>query len=293
MKRKSFAKLNLTLDVVRKREDGYHELDMIMVPVDLFDTVEINFSDKMEMSTNKGFLPNDERNTIIKAINILREMYGFKENFRIKLMKNTPTQGGMGGGSSNAATAIRMINEMLELEMRESEMLEVATQVGADVAFTLYGRPAAVKGFGDVLEPVDFNLDFHIFIVKPKKGISTPQAFKRLDLDNLEHFDTDLVISAIEAGDYDLFINNIGNSLQAGAAAAVPDILAARDDLLDFGFDAAIMSGSGSSVFGITQDEQLVRAAVVEFFDKYGFVKKSRVIKDVRLEEKISESFYC
>lgn len=288
MKRKSFAKLNLTLDVIKKREDGYHELDMIMVPIDLFDTVDIVISDKMEMSTNKGFLPLDDRNTIIKAINILREKYKFSENFKIKLMKNTPTQGGMGGGSSNAATAIKMINEMLNLNMSEAEMLDVASKVGADVSFTLYGKPAAVKGFGEKLKPINFNLDFHIFIIKPKAGISTPKAFSRLDLNNLNHYDTDKVIRAIEENDYDMFIESIGNSLEEGAALEVSEILQAKNDLLEFGFDAAIMSGSGSSVFGITKDEQLARAAVVNFFDKYAFVKKSRVIKDVMDEEFIN-----
>ena len=148
MKKKSFAKVNLSLDVVRKRDDGYHELDMVMVPIDLFDTISLEVSEKMEMTTNKGYIPIDDKNTIIKAINLMRDKYRFSENFKIKLVKNTPTQGGLGGGSSNAATTISMINEILNLEMTLEEMLEIGEKVGADVPFCVYGKPARVFCFG-------------------------------------------------------------------------------------------------------------------------------------------------
>lgn len=288
MKYKSFAKLNLCLDVIGKREDGYHELDMIMVPIDLFDTITIEISDTMQMKTNKGYLPLDERNTIVKAINILRDKYHFTENFSIDLVKNVPTQGGMGGGSSNAATTIRMINKMLDLKMSEAKMLLIGEQVGADVPFCIYGRPATVKGFGDIIEPIQVNLDMFIFIVKPKWGVSTPQAFNSLNLNNLYHPHCKAVVKSLEDNDYDLFIDSIGNSLEDGAFKIVPDIKTIKKQLFDFGFDAAVMSGSGSTVFAITKDEDLVNRAVTYFVDKYAFVKKSRLIKDVRSEEDIS-----
>ncbi len=288
MKRKAFAKLNLTLDVVRRREDGFHELDMIMVPIDLFDSIDIQLSESTTIRTNKGYLPNDKRNTIIKAINILRHRYRFKEHFDISLVKNTPTRAGMGGGSSNGACTIRMVNDMLDLNLSEKEMLDVAEQVGSDVPFTLYGRPALVKGVGEKITPIEINLDLHLFVVKPKKGISTPMAFKKLDVNNLEHFDTAKVKKALESGDYQLFLDNIGNSLEKGAFEEVAQIKEAKDDLINFGFDAAIMSGSGSSVFGITQDEQLVNEAVKKFYNKYAFVKKTKIIKDVRNYENIN-----
>ncbi len=288
MKYKSFAKINLCLDVVRKREDGYHELDMIMVPIDLFDTVDIKFSDKMQMKTNKGYLPIDDRNTVIKAINLLRDKYHFKENFSINLMKNIPTQGGMGGGSSNAATTIKMIDKMLDLKMSEKEMLKIGEQVGADVPFCLYGRPALVKGFGEILKPIEVNLEFYVFIVKPKWGVSTPKAFRNLDLSNLYHPDTKSVVKALNKNDYNLFIENVGNTLEDGAFKLVPQIKKIKKELIDFGFDTAIMSGSGSTVFAITKDENLIDMAVLYFVNKYALVKKSRIIKDVRLEEDIS-----
>lgn len=291
MKKKSFAKVNLSLDVVKKRDDGYHELDMIMVPIDLFDTVSINIAKEMSMVTNKSFIPLDERNTIIKAIEVLRDKYDFVENFEIELVKNTPTQGGMGGGSANAATTITMINEMLNLKMSEFDMMEVAKKVGADVPFCVYGKPARVMGFGEILKPIQHNLDYYMFIIKPKWGVSTPQAFKNLDLDNLYHPKTNEVILALENSDYQLFIESIGNSLEAGAIEIVPQIKTLKAELLDFGFDVAIMSGSGSTVFGISQDENLVDRAVQHFVYDYNFVKKTKIIKDVRLEETIEDMF--
>ena len=288
MKRKSFAKVNLCLDVIKKRDDGYHELDMIMVPIDLFDTVNIEISDKMQIKTNKGFLPLDKRNTVIKAIEVLREEYGFRENFKIELVKNTPTQGGLGGGSSNAATTMRMIDEMLDLKMSEEKMISLGEQVGADVPFCVYGRPAAVQGFGDKLKPIENNLDFYLFIVKPKWGVSTPQAFKKIDFNNLYHPNCKAVIEGLENNDYRLFKDSIGNSLEAGAFKLVKEIKVLKKELLDFGFDQAVMSGSGSTVFAITKDESLIDKAVVSFVNDYAFVKKSRIIKDVRKEEKIS-----
>lgn len=289
MKRKAFAKLNLTLDVVRKREDGFHELDMIMVPIDLFDTLDMTLSESTSISTNKGYLPNDKRNTVIKAINIMRHKYHFTENFKISLVKNTPTRAGMGGGSSDGACAIRMVNDLINLELSNEEMFEIAKAVGSDVPFTLYGKPALVKGVGEKISPIKVELELYLFVIKPKKGISTPQAFKKLDLDNLEHFDTAKVKEALETNNYQLFLDNIGNSLEVGSFEEVPEIKQAKDDLINFGFDAAIMSGSGSSVFGVTQNEQLVNDAVVKFYDKYAFVKKTRIINDVRDVENINK----
>lgn len=288
MKYKSFAKINLCLDVVGKRTDGYHELDMIMVPIDLFDTLTINISEKMEMKTNKGYLPIDDRNTVIKAINILRDKYKFTENFSIELVKNIPTQGGMGGGSSNGATAIKMLNKMLNLNMSDLEMLAIGEQVGADVPFCVYGKPASVKGFGDVISPIEVNLDVYVFIVKPKWGVSTLKVFNSLDLDNLYHPNCLNVAKSLKNADYDLFINSIGNSLEPSASKMVKEIKTLKNQLLDFGFDAAVMSGSGSTVFAITKNEDLINDAVVHFVNKYALVKKSRIIKDVRLEEDIS-----
>lgn len=282
MKRKAYAKLNLCLDVVSKRDDGYHDLEMIMVPIDLFDTLSISKSKKTRMKTNKEYLPLDNRNTVIHALNLMRERFGFEDQFDIQLVKNTPTRGGMGGGSSNGALMLRMINDYLALNMSEEELLEMSKTLGSDVPFTMFGRPALAQGIGEKLQEIEVNLDFYIFIAKPKKGVSTPELFKSLKGKNLNRYDVKEVQKALSLGDYDMLVNSIGNSLEEPAIKIVSDIQKVKNDLLNFGFDAAIMSGAGSSVFGITRDEELVNAAVLKFYKKYDFVKKTKIIKSVR-----------
>ncbi|NLC34073.1 MAG: 4-(cytidine 5'-diphospho)-2-C-methyl-D-erythritol kinase [Erysipelothrix sp.] len=287
MKRKAFAKLNLSLNIVEQRPDGYHDQNMVMVPINLFDTVEIQVAESMSLETDKYYLPNDKRNSVMKAINILRTRYHFKENFRIRIVKNTPTRSGMGGGSSNAALTIRMLNELLKLDMSEDELLEVADLVETDAPFTMFGRPAQVKGTGNIIDPIDNKLKFWLFIVKPKRGISTRQLFKHINYDHMEHFDSDKVRRALETNDYQLLLDNIGNSLEHTAIKFVPEIKKIKKELVKFGFDKVVMTGSGSTVYAITQDEKLVDAAIPKYFLKYSFVKKAHVISDVREVEKI------
>lgn len=291
MKRKAYAKLNLLLDIIDRREDGYHDLQMISVPINLFDTVEIKIAEEMSLATDKRFLPVDERNSVIKAINILRKKFKFDENFSIKIVKNIPTRSGMGGGSSNAALTIRMINDLLDLKMSDEYMLEVADEVETDCPFTMYGKPAEVFGTGEIIKPLNVNLDFYMIIVKPKRGASTPKVFKKLNYEKLEHFNFNLVKEALEQGDYEKFVRNLGNSLEQPATEIIPEIRRVKKALLKFGFDTAIMTGAGSTVFGITQNEQLVNDAVVHFFNKFAFVKKTHIIKDVRKNEIVTIPF--
>lgn len=288
MKRKSYAKLNLCLNVLKRRPDGYHDQDMVMVPISLFDTVEIEKSDKMSLSTDKNYLPVDKRNSVIKAINILRDKFNFTDNFSIKVVKNIPTRSGMGGGSSNAATVIKMVDEYLTLNIPKEDFLDLADQVETDAPFTMFGKPAHVRGRGNIISEIKVNLDFYIFIIKPKKGLSTPLVFKKIRAQKLEHFDSAKVIQALETNDYQMLVDNMGNALEAVAQKISPDIRKIKQELIEFGFDNAIMTGAGSTVFGISQDEELVNKAVVHFFDKYSFVKKARVIQDVSKIEKIN-----
>lgn len=292
MKRKAYAKLNLLLDIIGQREDGYHDLQMISVPINLFDTVEIKIADNMSLETDKSFLPVDERNSVIKAINVLRKKFEFKENFSIKIVKNIPTRSGMGGGSSNAALTIRMINDILNLQMSEECMLEIADKVETDCPFTMYGKPAEVFGTGEIIKPLEVNLDFYMILVKPKRGASTPKVFRKLNNNNLDHFDFHAVKTALEQGDYEKFVSNLGNSLEKPATEIIPEIERVKKSLLKFGFDTAIMTGAGSTVFGITQDEQLVNDAVVHFFNKFAFVKKTHIVKDVRKNEVVTIPFH-
>jgi len=277
MKERAFAKINLCLDVVRRREDGYHELNMIMVPIDFYDIVEINISEEMSLKTNAGYLPIDDKNTVIKAIQVLREEYGFKENFEITLTKHIPTQAGLAGGSADGAAAMRIVKKLLNLEIDDKKMNELAKKVGADVPFCIHSRPAVVTGIGENLEYFDLTSDFIVFLVKPNRGVSTKMAFEMLNFEKCSHPDALAMKEALIHQDYNAMLNQLGNSLEESAYRLVPQIANIRQELINFGFDGALMSGSGSTVFGITKNEALADRAVKVFKRKGYFVRKTKI----------------
>lgn len=278
MKRKAYGKLNLGLNVLRKREDGYHDLRMIMVPVDLFDTVEIVESNQLTIQSNKYYLPNDDKNTVYKAVKVMNQRYDTPTNFQIKLVKNIPTQAGMAGGSADAACVINMLNDMYSLNLTQDELIEVGLKIGADVPFCLFNKPALVTGIGEKLEFLNIDTNFHIFLVKPSFGVSTKKLFENLEIKEASVLEFEELLDGLQTGNYDKIQRNIINDLQPKAINEHPEIQKIIDELVRFGFDNACMTGAGSVVFGITQDENLTRKAVEQFYLKYPLVKKSGIV---------------
>ena len=277
MKQRAYAKSNLCLDVVRRREDGYHELEMIMAPVNLYDTLNFEFSDELRLQSNVPYLPLDRRNTIVKAIELLREEYGFKENFEITLQKHIPTQAGMAGGSTDGAAAIRALNKMLQLGMDNDKMVEIAKKVGADVPFCLRSRPAFVTGIGENLEHFRVHTPFYLLLVKPYKGVSTKVAFETLDFSCAEHPDCRRMREALIGNDYDGVLQSLGNTLEQSAFKLVPQIATIKQELLALGFDGALMSGSGSTVFALTRDLELLEKGAAAMRKKAAFIRKTEL----------------
>ena len=277
MKQRAYAKINLCLDVVRRREDGYHELEMIMAPVNLYDTLNFEFSDELRLQSNVPYLPLDRRNTIVKAIELLREEYGFKENIEITLQKHIPTQAGMAGGSTDGAAAIRALNKMLQLGMDNDKMVEIAKKVGADVPFCLRSRPAFVTGIGENLEHFRVHTPFYLLLVKPYKGVSTKVAFETLDFSCAEHPDCRRMREALIGNDYDGVLQSLGNTLEQSAFKLVPQIATIKQELLALGFDGALMSGSGSTVFALTRDLELLEKGAAAMRKKAAFIRKTEL----------------
>ena len=277
MKQRAYAKINLCLDVVRRREDGYHELEMIMAPVNLYDTLNFEFSDELRLQSNVPYLPLDRRNTIVKAIELLREEYGFKENFEITLQKHIPTQAGMAGGSTDGAAAIRALNKMLQLGMDNDKMVEIAKKVGADVPFCLRSRPAFVTGIGENLEHFRVHTPFYLLLVKPYKGVSTKVAFETLDFSCAEHPDCRRMREELIGNDYDGVLQSLGNTLEQSAFKLVPQIATIKQELLALGFDGALMSGSGSTVFALTRDLELLEKGAAAMRKKAAFIRKTEL----------------
>ena len=280
MKDRAFAKINLCLDVVGKRDDGYHELKMIMVPIEFYDVLEMLPANTTNLTINRSYLPVNEKNTIIRAIKIMRERYNFSLDFQCNLTKHIPTQAGLGGGSADAAAAIRIMNRMLRLNMEDQEMLEVAAQVGADVPFCIFNKPAYVEGVGDIITPFNCSTDFQLLLVKPRRGISTKEAFSIVDKGNDVHPNCLSMMYALENNNYEGVISNLGNSLEGAAMLLVEDIHSVKNRMEGFGFDGVLMSGSGSTVFGITRNEKLLDGAMDYFKEEKYFVRKTRIFND-------------
>ena len=277
MKERAYAKINLCLDVVGRRDDGYHELKMIMVPIDFYDVLEMNFATETTLELNRSYLPVNEKNTIIKAIRVMQEKYGFDDEFECRLAKHIPTRAGLAGGSADAAAAIRMMNSMLRLNLSMEEMIKTGREVGADVPFCIMNKPALVEGIGEKIMPFKCSPDFDILLVKPRKGVSTKEAFDIVDSSENEHPDCMKLMNALIMNDYEGVVSSLGNSLEPAAIQLVKDIRTVKNRLNEMGFDGVLMSGSGSTVFGITRNAQLLNDSMEQLRQEKYFVRKTRI----------------
>lgn len=280
MKERAFAKINLCLDVASEREDGYHELHMIMVPINFYDVLEMNIADETTISLNRSFLPVNEKNTVIKAIKAMKEDYGVDLNFACDLTKHIPTQAGLAGGSADAAAAIRMINRLAHLHLSNEELISTAKKVGADVPFCLFNKPAYVGGIGESIEPFECNTEFQLLLVKPRRGVSTAAAFSRLNIEKAVHPDCEKMKKALMDNSYLDVIDSLGNSLEKVSMQLVPEIREIKEDLKYFGFDGVLMSGSGSTVFGITRNKKVITKSVNIMRSKGYFVRETQILQE-------------
>ena len=279
MRDKAYAKINISLDVISRREDGYHELNMVMLPITFYDLVDISFASKMIFTSNVKYISRDpEGNTVLKAVEVLRDKYGFSDNFRINVRKHIPTRAGLGGGSADAAATIRIIDKMLNLNMSLDEMLEVGKKVGADVPFCIENKAAIVKGIGEKIEKFQVNTPFSILLVKPRFGVSTKKSFQKLNLELCDHPDCELVRECLENNRYEELCKAIGNSLEQPSFSINSRIRDIKEELLEIGCDAALMSGSGSTVFGISRSDKVIDKANAEMKRRGHFIRKVRIL---------------
>ena len=279
MKERAYAKINLCLDVKGRRDDGYHELEMIMVPITFYDVLEMVPAEESVLQVNRSYLPVNEKNTIIKAIRVMQEEFGFDQNFACRLQKHIPTRAGLAGGSADAAAAIRMMNRMMGLQLTIPEMAEIGKKVGADVPFCVMNRPAMVAGIGEILTPFSVNVDFDILLVKPRSGVSTKTAFEMIDSGGGEHPDCIKMRDSLITGDYEGVVSSLGNTLEAASLQLVSDIRLIKELLTQKGFDGVLMSGSGSTVFGITRNPALCDQVMEEMKSRKYFVRKTKILR--------------
>lgn len=250
------AKINLGLDVLYKREDGYHELEMIMASIDLADRLSFKAiqDNQIIIETNSGFLPTDRKNNIFQAIEAMKNKYQFKEGVHVTLQKNIPVAAGLGGGSSDAAATFRGINRLFHLNATIDEMTQLATPIGTDIPFCLKGETALVTGLGEVVTPLANPMpQCWVVLVKPKVSVSTPRVFSKIDVETLPHPNITALKKSIENNDYTGMTQNLGNSLEAYTTTKFPVVQMIKDKMIEFGADAAVMSGSGPTVLAFCE----------------------------------------
>lgn len=251
---KAPAKINLGLDVLYKRNDGYHELEMIMASIDLADrlTFTKTESNDITITTNSGFLPTDRKNNIFQAIEAMKKRYAFEGGVHVNLQKNIPVAAGLGGGSSDAAATFRGINRLFNLEATLEEMTELAIPIGTDIPFCLKGETALVTGLGEIVTPLKRPIpQSWVVLVKPKISVSTPRVFSKIDVDTLTHPNIKALQKAIEDNNYTEMTQHLGNSLESYTMKKFPVVKMIKEKMLDFGVDAAVMSGSGPTVIAL------------------------------------------
>jgi len=278
MKCRAYAKVNLGLDVASKREDGYHELKSVMVPILLHDLIDIDLHHEMRFECVPNFMIHPEKNTLLKMIEVCREKYQFKENFTIRLYKHIPSQAGLGGGSSDAATVLNYLDDYFGWKLSVQDKIDLAVKVGADVPFCLFQKPALVTGIGEKLEFFTNNTPFWMILVQPRRGVSTKKAFEGLDIPNLVHPNIDLIKQSLHTNDYPTFIQAIDNSLETKAISLVPEIQRLKDKLMELGCDRSMMTGSGSVVMGFSQSEEVINNCISSLRKHVRFVRKTKIL---------------
>lgn len=257
MKTYAYAKINAALNVVKRREDGYHELEMVMLPLTLCDDVTIYFSKTDWYTWNVKYRINGQ-NTIVKAVNCMRETYGIDQHFRIHVHKRIPSQAGLAGGSADAAAVMLAIRDMCKLQVSNEELAQLSKKVGADVPFCVMSLPSVVKGIGEKLQPFHMNCKFKVLLIKPKKGVSTKECFENIDFNTCIHPNINEVKRCLEENDFIGLTSSVGNTLEQPASLLTPEIMQAKQYLIQKGFEVVCMSGSGSTVFALTRKLHLI-----------------------------------
>ncbi|NSE04440.1 4-(cytidine 5'-diphospho)-2-C-methyl-D-erythritol kinase [Blautia wexlerae] len=264
MRLRALAKINLGLDILRKREDGYHEVRMIMQTIQMYDVLKMKKVKKpgISLSVNYPYIPSDERNLVYKAAKLLMDEFQVKEGVDICLEKFIPVAAGMAGGSSDAAAAMVGINRLFKLGLSERELMDRAVNIGADVPYCIMRGTALAEGIGEKLTRIAQIPDCFVLIGKPGISVSTKMAYESLQLDKISsHPDIDGMIRDIENGDLLTMTEKMGNVFEPGIIEKYPVIGEIKDLMEDNGALKAMMSGSGPTVFGIFDDREKMEAA--------------------------------
>lgn len=269
---KAPAKINLCLDVIKKREDGYHELEMIMQTVSLYDEIEITKDSEISIDCNKKNIPLNNKNLAWKAAEVFFKYTSLSGGCKIYINKKIPDGAGLGGGSSDAATVLLALNDIYNTKLTDSELINMAVKIGADVPFFILKGTCIAKGIGEILTKIKNNTNPYILIYKPSFSISTKWAYENLKFESKPKYNVNQIVKNLENKDYDF--KDIFNYLEDVSIKEYPEINNIKNKMKILGATSSLMSGSGSSVFGIFNDESNAKKAYENFEKNSVFLTK-------------------
>lgn len=281
---KAYGKINLGLDVLRKRDDGYHDVRMIMQTVGIFDRISLTRSSEpgIQIETNLYYLPNNENNLVYKAAHLLMEEFHVTEGIMINLRKFIPVSAGMAGGSSDAAAVLFGVNKMFQLGLSTAQLMERGVKIGADVPYCVLRGTALSEGIGEILTPLPPPPQCQILIAKPGISVSTKFVYENLHANDLlpkQHPDIDGIIDGIKRKDIYSVAGKLGNVLESVTIKEYPIIQTIKDTMLEYGAIGSLMSGSGPTVFGLFTSPKAAERA----YEAMRFGESSHLAKQVYL----------
>ena len=281
---KAPAKLNLSLDALFRHLDGDPEWRMVMTAIDLADYVHIETRDDsnaIQVQTNTGFLPQDQRNLAFQAAKKLQELFQINQGVMITIDKHIPVSAGMGGGSADAAAVLRGLNKLWKLNQSLTDLARIGLEIDSDVPFCVYSCPALVEGKGEKITPLNDLTSLWFVVAKPKASVSTPTILKQIDFSEIQHLNVESVVEAIQQQDWEQLTSSMGNSLEPITIQKYPEIIRIKERMIKFGAEAAQMSGTGPTVFGISTKQS--RAQHI-YNSLRGFCKEVYLVRPFNLK---------
>ncbi|MDB1923777.1 4-(cytidine 5'-diphospho)-2-C-methyl-D-erythritol kinase [Clostridium tertium] len=280
MRMKAYAKVNISLDIVGKREDGYHLLEMIMQSIDLYDEIVIEKQKReITIKCNKPYVPTDERNLAYKAAQLFIEKYDIDSGVNINIKKNIPVCAGLAGGSTDAATVLKIMNSLFNINASDEELMILGLKLGADVPYCIKGGTALCKGIGEEVTALKGFKDKVIVLVKPPFGVSTNSVYQEFNIEKARnHPNTNLIIDAINNDNLKMVCDNMKNLLENVTLRKHKILINIKEEMRHNGAMGTMMSGSGPTVFAFFDDMLKAQRCFEKMKEKYSDVFITRTI---------------
>ncbi len=280
MRSKAYAKINISLDIIGKREDGYHLLQMIMQSIDLYDEITIEKQKKdITIKCNKQYVPTDEKNLAYKAAKLFKEKYNINDGVYIYIKKNIPVCAGLAGGSTDGAAVLKIMNSLFNVNASNEELMELGLKLGADVPYCIKGGTALCEGVGEKVTELKNFKDKILVLVKPPFGVSTKGVYQEFNIEKARnHPDTNAIIEAMEKDDLKLVCSNMKNLLENVTLRKHKILINIKEEMRYYGSMGTMMSGSGPTVFAFFDDMLKAQRCFEKMKEKYNDVFITRTV---------------